>query len=538
MLLGHWIEMRSVRKASGALNELASLLPDTAIRIDESGNEQEVLLTELSTGNTLLIKPGASIPTDAKILSGSSTINESMITGESKPVHKQEGDMVIAGTINKQGSLRVQVTATGEETTLSGIMKLVDEAQKSKSETQLLADKASGWLFYIALAAGTITAIVWTFISGLTITTLERVVTVLIISCPHALGLAVPLVVSINTHIAAKNGILIHDRKAMEQARNLDVIVFDKTGTLTKGEMEVQDMLAEKPDKALAILASIEQDSEHIIAEAILNKAKKNELTIPKKTNFESIQGKGVRATIHKKQYFVGGPNLAKHNDFIIPKQYQEFAQKAQKRAQTVVYLFTDKQAIAAISLADTIREESYQAINQLHKLGVSVAMLTGDSKEVAQAVAKELNIDTYFAEVLPEDKDKKIHELQKNNTLVAMVGDGVNDAPALVRADIGIAIGSGTDVAVGAADVVLIKNNPLDIVRLIKLSKASNNKMKQNLWWATGYNALAIPLAAGVLAPIGFVLSPAIGAIVMSVSTVVVALNAQLLKRIQLDNL
>ncbi|WP_414836295.1 copper-translocating P-type ATPase [Candidatus Nanohalococcus occultus] len=537
MLLGHWIEMRSVRQASGALDELAQLMPDTTEKILEDGTIEEVKVSELEEGDKVLVRPGASVPADGKVFEGESSVDESMITGESQPVDKQPGDEVIGGTVNNDGSLRVEITATGDETALSGIMGLVEQAQESESKTQMLADKAAGWLFYIALGSGAATAIAWTLAVGFNVTVIERVVTVLVIACPHALGLAVPLVVAINTSMAAQNGILVRDRIAMEQARKLDTVVFDKTGTLTKGEMGVADIEATgiSEDKALSLMAGVEKDSEHSIAEAIRTSAEEKDLDIPEAKGFEAIKGKGVRAEIEGDELFVGGPNLAKSEGFEIPQQLEEFAEKAAENAETAIYLFRGGKAIAAVGLADIIRDESQEAIEQLHEKGIEVAMLTGDSKDVARAVARELEIDTYFAEVLPEDKDKKIQELQEEGKLVAMVGDGVNDAPALTRADIGIAIGSGTDVAVGSADIILVQNNPLDIVKLLKLSNASYRKMVQNLFWATGYNALALPLAAGVLAPIGVMLSPAAGAVIMSLSTVIVAVNAQLMKRTQL---
>lgn len=537
MLLGHWIEMRSVRKASGALDELAHLMPDTAERILENGTTEEVKVSDLEEGDRVLIRPGASVPADGEVMEGDSSVDESMITGESQPVSKEPEDEVIGGTVNKEGSLRIRITATGEETALSGIMKLVEEAQESKSNTQLLADKAAGWLFYIALGSGFVTALAWTIAVGFNVTVIERVVTVLVIACPHALGLAIPLVVAINTSMAAKNGILVRDRVAMEESRKLDTVIFDKTGTLTKGEMGVVDIETDgiEKDEALTLLASVESDSEHIIAEAIRNSAEERNLSIPDAENFHSLKGKGVKAHISGETFYVGGPNLAKSEDFKISDKLNRFAENAAENAETAVYLFRDGEAIAAVGLADVIREESREVIERLHDRGIAVAMLTGDSKEVAKAVANKLDIDTYFAEVLPEDKDKKVQELQDEEKKVAMVGDGVNDAPALTRADIGIAIGSGTDVAVESADIILVQNSPLDIVKLLKLSSASYRKMVQNLFWATGYNAFAIPLAAGVLSPIGIVLSPAVGAVVMSLSTIIVAFNAQLLRRSEL---
>ncbi len=534
MLLGHWIEMRSVRKASGALDELAELMPDTAERILEDGSTEEVKVSELEEGDRVLVRPGASVPADGEVVEGDSSVDESMITGESKPVDKEPGDEVIGGTVNNDGSLRIEVTATGDETALSGIMKLVEEAQESKSETQLLADRAAGWLFYIALGSGFLTAFAWTIASGLNVTVIERVVTVLVIACPHALGLAVPLVVAINTSMAARNGILVRDRVAMEESRGLDTVVFDKTGTLTEGEQGVADIETEEigEDEAFSLMAAVESDSEHVIAEAIRKEAEDRNLQVPEAEGFEAIKGKGVRATVNEETLYVGGHNLVKAEELQVPDRLEAFSEEAGSRAESVVYLVRDGGVVAALSLADRVREESREAVRNLHERGVEVAMLTGDSRDVAEAVAEDLEIDTYFAEVLPEDKDRKIQEIQDQEKEVAMVGDGVNDAPALTRADVGIAIGSGTDVAVESADIILVRNNPLDIVKLLNLSDLNRRKMVQNLFWATGYNALAIPLAAGILAPIGFMLSPAAGAVVMSLSTVIVALNAQLMKR------
>ena len=538
MLLGHWIEMRSVRRASGALDELAKLLPDTAERITADGEIEEVAVADLSEDDLVLVRPGANVPADGVVEEGRSDVNEAMVTGESKPVKKTPGDEVIGGTINSDASLRVRVTATGDDTALAGIMRLVDEAQNSKSNTQMLADKAAGWLFYAAVAAAAVTAAAWAFAVGFDVEVIERVVTVLVIACPHALGLAVPLVVAINTSMAAQNGMLVRDRIAMEDARKLDVIVFDKTGTLTEGEQGVVDMATiERVDEneALALTAAIEGDSEHVIARAIREAADRRDLSLPAVSDFEAIKGRGVRATVDGEAVYVGGPNLLSQLEIDPTTELAEFAAQAGENAQSVVYLVRNGEAIAAIALADVIREESRQAIEALHELGVEVAMLTGDSEDVARAVAADLGIDTYFAEVLPEDKDSKITELQNQGKLVAMVGDGVNDAPALTRADVGIAIGSGTDVAVESADVILVQNNPLDVVRLIKLSRKSYRKMQENLVWAAGYNVFAIPLAAGILAPIGILLSPAVGAVLMSLSTVIVAINAQLLRRTDL---
>ncbi|WP_049972775.1 copper-translocating P-type ATPase [Haladaptatus cibarius] len=539
MLLGHWIEMRSVRRASSALDELAKLMPDTAERITGSGDTEEVPVNGLSDGDLVLVRPGASVPADGIVEDGESDVNEAMITGESKPVAKEPGDEVIGGTVNGDGSLRVRIDATGDETTLAGIMRLVEEAQSSKSKTQVLADRAAGWLFYVAVGAALLTAVAWTVATTFNATVIERVVTVLVIACPHALGLAIPLVVAINTSLAARNGILVRDRIAMEEARNLDAIIFDKTGTLTEGEHGVVgaatvDGIDEA--EALRLAAAVESDSEHMIARAIREAAAERGIDAPAADDFEAMKGRGVRATVESQEVYVGGPNLLGHLDRDVPANLQNFADEAGENARTVVYLVREGELIAAFAMADVIREESYRVVDALHDLNIEVAMLTGDAQDVANAVADELGIDTVFAEVLPEDKDKKVQELQNQGKLVGMVGDGVNDAPALARADVGIAIGSGTDVAVQSADVILVQNNPMDVVRLVKLSKASYRKMQENIVWAAGYNVFAIPLAAGVLAPIGILLSPAVGALLMSLSTVIVAINAQFLRRVDLD--
>ena len=541
MLLGHWIEMRSVRRASGALDELARLMPDTAERLTESGETETVQVADLQSGDVVLVRPGASIPADGEVVEGASSVDESMITGESKPVDKEPGAEVVAGTINGDGSLRVEVTATGDETALAGIMRLVTEAQSSKSETQLLADRAAGWLFYVALAVAALTAIGWTVAQGFDIEVLERVVTVLVVACPHALGLAIPLVVAINTTTAAENGILVRDRIAMERARDLDVVVFDKTGTLTRGEQGVVDVETAGDDwgedRALALAAGVEGDSEHMIARAIRDAATEAGVDPATPSAFENLRGRGVRATVDGQTVHVGGPNLLTALDIEPPASIREFAQHAGENAQTVVYLVRDEsEAVAAFALADVVREESRAAVDALHDMGIEVAMLTGDSEAVASAVARDLGIDQYFAEVLPDEKDAKITSLQEGGHTVAMVGDGVNDAPALTRADVGIAIGSGTDVAVEAGDIVLVENDPLDVVRLVRLSRASYRKMQENLVWATGYNVFALPLAAGVLAPIGILLSPAVGAAFMSASTVIVAINARRLRNVDLS--
>lgn len=539
MLLGHWMEMRSVRQASGALNELAKLLPDTAERITDDGTE-EVKVSELQEDDMVLVRPGASIPADGEIVEGDSEINEAMITGESKPVEKSAGEEVIAGTINGDGSLRVRITATGDNTALAGIMRLVDEAQESKSETQILADKAAGWLFYLAIGVALITTIAWTLAIGFDLTVLERVVTVLVIACPHALGLAIPLVVAISTAMGANNGILVRNRLALEEAREMDTVIFDKTGTLTEGRFGVVDVWHHADwsrDKILGLARSVEGDSEHPIARGIRQKAADEDISAEPISDFETIKGRGIKAQWDSQDVYMGGPRLLEMLEQSLSGDVQSFAEEANENAQTVVYLVVGENIVAAFALADVIREDSKRVVDKLHEMDIKVAMLTGDSQAVADAVASELGIDTVFAEVLPEHKDQKVSELQKMGQKVAMVGDGVNDAPALTRADIGIAIGSGTDVAIKSADIILVQSNPLDVVNIFELSKATYRKMIENLIWATGYNLFALPLAAGILVPFGgFALSPAVGAAFMSLSTVVVAINAQFLRRTQLS--
>ncbi len=538
MLLGHWLEMRSVRQASGALGQLARLLPDTAERIRADGSVEPIAAAAVQVGDLLLVRPGASIPADSKVEEGSSAVNEAMITGESKPVDKHNGDTVIAGTINGDGSLRVRVTATGEATALAGIMRLVAEAQQSKSATQLLADRAAGWLFYIALSVASLTAIVWTAIDGFNWQVVERVVTVLVIACPHALGLAVPLVVAISTSLAAGNGILVRNRLALEQARLLNTIVFDKTGTLTTGAQEVVGIAASRgwgDDAALALAAAAEGDSEHMVAAALRRAAQRRQLELPAVNEFVALKGRGVQVRQGDRAVYVGGPRLLELLKLSPDATFRDFAAAAGEKGQSAVYLASENQIVAVFAIADAIRPESKAAVAALHGMDKEVALLTGDSEAVARAVAAELGIDRYFAQVLPDQKDARIAELQSNGRTVAMVGDGVNDAPALTRADVGIAIGGGTDVAIESAGIILVKSNPLDVVKTIKLSFATYRKMVQNLWWATGYNIVALPLAAGVLAPIGIELSPAVGAALMAISTLVVAINAQTLRRVDL---
>jgi Cu2+-exporting ATPase len=538
MLLGHWLEMRSVRQASGALQELARLMPDTAERLLPDGRTEQVRADRLRNGDLVLVRPGASIPADGEVERGESDVDEAMITGESRPVEKGAGNRVIAGSINGSGSLRVRVMATGDETALAGIMRLVEQAQQSKSRTQILADKAAGWLFYIALGAAALTAVAWTIATGFNVDTVARVATVLVIACPHALGLAIPLVVAITTAMGAREGILVRDRLALEQAREIDTVIFDKTGTLTQGEMGVVGIATAagvEEDEALALAAAVEGDSEHMIARAIHRTAERRGLSKPTITDFEALKGRGVRANLDGQAVYVGGPRLLEMLELELPENIARFEKEAGEKGQSVIHLVQDGRVAAGFALADVIRPESKAAVEQLHGMGVEVAMLTGDSEAVAKAVAAELGIDQYFAQVLPEHKDQKVAELQRQGKRVAMVGDGVNDAPALTRADIGIAIGSGTDVAIESAGIILVRSNPLDVVKIFELSRASYRKMIQNLVWATGYNVVALPLAAGVLAPFGILLTPAVGALFMSLSTIIVAINAQLLRRIEL---
>ena len=539
MLLGHWLEMRSVRQASGALSELAKLMPDTAERILDDGGTEVVPVSALYHNDLVLVRPGGSIPADGTVVEGRSDVNEAMVTGESKPVAKEPGSQVIAGTINSDGSLRLRVTAIGDETALAGIMRLVEQAQLSKSDTQILADKAAGWLFYVALAVAALTAAAWTIAVGLRLDVLVRTVTVLVIACPHALGLAIPLVVAISTSLGAQNGILVRDRLALEQARQIDTVIFDKTGTLTEGRFGVVDIAVVdgwSEERALALAAAVEGDSEHLIARGIRQKAVERQIVPVQVSNFKAIKGRGIRATYDDRAIYVGGPSLLEMLSSDRPDELARFAGDAGEKGQSVVYLLDENRPVAAFALADVIRPESRRAVERLRELGIQVAMLTGDSEQVARAVSDELDIDTYFAEVLPEHKDQKVAEMQSSGKRVAMVGDGVNDAPALTRADVGIAIGSGTDVAIESAGIILVQSNPLDVVKVFELSRATYSKMIQNLIWATGYNVVALPLAAGVLAPIGILLSPAVGALLMSLSTVIVAINAQLLRRTKLS--
>jgi P-type Cu2+ transporter len=537
MLLGHWIEMRSIVQASGALRELAKLLPSTAQRVVGERIE-EVPIVALADGDLVLVRPGASIPADGIVRDGKSDVNESMITGESVPVQKIEGAKVIAGTVNGAGSLRVEVTGTGERTALANIMRLVEQAQTSRSRAQALADRAAFLLTMIAIAAGVLTFIAWTVAGAPGAFAIERVVAVLVVACPHALGLAVPLVIAISTTLGARSGLLVRDRRGLEEARQLTTVVFDKTGTLTRGEFRVVEVATDgsvDSKEALKLAAAIERDSEHTIAQGIVKSADEQGLPVSRAEQFEAIPGHGVRAAVDGHEFYMGGPAMLRRLNVASPASLRAATDRAASRGQASVYLLTATNAIATFAIADAIRPESRDAIQHLHDQDIEVVMLTGDAKAVANAVAQDLGIDTVFAEVLPGEKVDKIKELKGRGKRVAMVGDGVNDAPALVTADVAIAIGAGTDVAVEAGDVVLVRSDPRDVPRIIALSRASYRKMIQNLWWAAGYNVFAIPLAAGVLAAQGILLPPALAAVLMSASTVIVAINAQLLRRARL---
>jgi Cu2+-exporting ATPase len=526
MLLGHWLEMRSIAQASGALNALAELLPDTAERITATGTE-DVRTADLVLGNLVLVRPGARVPADGVVVEGSADVDESMITGESRAVAREPGDPVVAGTVAAGGSLRIRVTATGDDTALSGIMRLVAAAQASGSRAQALADRAAAILFYVALAAGAITLVFW-WLDGDSEGALVRTATVLVIACPHALGLAIPLVIAISTSLGARNGLLVKDRLALERARTLDTVIFDKTGTLTTGE----PMLVDASDlEALGLAAAVEGDSEHPLARAIVRGAHARGLTVAPASAFEALAGRGARALVDGHQVSVGGPRLLTEQAL----EALPIAAEWDRQGRTALHVILDGRVAGAVAIEDELRPESKAAIDALHALGVRVAMITGDSQAVADSVAGRLGIDEFAAEVLPADKAAAVRRFQDGGRKVAMVGDGVNDAPAIATADVGIAIGAGTDVAVESAGIVLVRSDPGDVVAAIELSRATYRKMIQNLVWATAYNVVAIPVAAGVLVPWGIDLPMAVGAIVMSVSTIVVATNAQLLRRLQL---
>ncbi|MCA9345599.1 cadmium-translocating P-type ATPase [Candidatus Saccharibacteria bacterium] len=539
MLLGHWLEMASVQNAQGALHELAKLLPDEAELVTKDGTKL-VSVARLKVGDVVLVRPGAIVPSDGVVTKGESNVNESMLTGESKAVSKRAKSLVIGGTINGNGALTIKVTKVGDDTALAGIVKLVADAQKSKSKTQIIADRAAFYLTFIALGVAILTALGWALFSNQSASfILERVVTVLVIACPHALGLAIPLVTAISTTLAAKNGLLIRERMALESARNIDVVLFDKTGTLTKGEQGVVDIITdkEKVNDVLALAVAVEQESEHSIAKAIVTFAKSKKMQSITAKKFSAMSGRGVKALIGQETVYVGGPQLLEELSVELTSSIKTAANNASNDGKTVVYVIKSKKVIGAIMLADVIRPESKETVRSLQKAGKKVAMLTGDAEGVAAWVSRELGIKQFFADILPENKAGVVKKLQTDGSKVAMIGDGVNDAPALTQADVGIAIGAGTDVAIESAGIVLASNDPRGVAKIVILSKATYRKMIQNLVWATGYNTIALPLAAGVTYTAGFVLSPAIGAVVMSLSTIVVALNAQLLRRINLNN-
>jgi P-type Cu2+ transporter len=537
MVLGHWIEMRSISQAQGALTELAKLLPDSAVRLVGDRTET-VAVSDLRDGDLVLVRPGAAVPADGIVRDGSGDVNESMITGESRPVRKDPGGKVIAGTVNGSGSLRVEVTGTGEKTALAGIMRLVAQAQTSRSRTQALADRAAFFLTLVAMIAAGVTLVTWSLAGKDASFVIERVVTVLVIACPHALGLAVPLVVAISTALGAQSGLLVRDRRGLEEARNVTAVFFDKTGTLTLGEFRVVEITTReglRQEDALALAAAVEHDSEHTIAHGIVKSAEERRLTLPTAQGFQAIPGRGVQAVVTGRRLRLGGPALLRQLGVQFDTPLQSAIERAAARGQSAVTMVEGTTVLAVFAVADAVREESREAVQRLHQQHVEVIMMTGDAWAVAKAVATELGIDTVFAEVLPEQKASRVREVQQQGKRVAMVGDGVNDAPALVTADVGIAIGAGTDVAVEAGDVVLVRSDPRDVSRIIALSKATYRKMIQNLWWAAGYNIVAIPLAAGVLAPWGIVMPAAMGAVLMSLSTIMVAINAQLLRRARL---
>jgi Cu2+-exporting ATPase len=528
MLLGHWIEMKSVMGASRALEELARLMPSDAHKVMPDGTTQDVPIEDLAPGDKVLIKPGEKVPVDGEVVEGQTSVNEAMLTGESKPVEKSEGSRVIGGSVNGEGSVTAEVQKTGKDSFLSQMVGLVEEAQQSKSRSQDLANRAALWLTIIALSCGAVTLIIWFAIINKDFAfSLERTVTVMVITCPHALGLAVPLVVAVSTALSARNGLLIRDRAAFERGRNIQAIIFDKTGTLTKGEFGVTDTVAFSDDtdekKLIEYAAAVESRSEHPIAKGISASVEKP----PPVKDFEAIPGKGAQAQVDGREIRVVSSGFLKENQISVE---DERIERFNAQGKTVVFVLVDGDLKGAIALADIIREESKEAMGRLKDMGIRCMMLTGDNRLVAKWVSEEIGLDEYFAEVLPQDKAEKVKEVQSRGLIVAMTGDGVNDAPALAQADVGIAIGAGTDVAVQTADIILVRSNPLDVTAILQLARATYRKMVQNLVWATGYNAFAIPLAAGVLYSFGVLLSPAMGAVLMSLSTVIVAINARFL--------
>ena len=534
MLLGHWMEMRAIGQARGALGALAELLPDEAERMTDAGSET-VPVSELGVGDVVLVRPGGRIPADGEIVAGEVEVDESMVTGESRPVSKSEGDRVVAGTVATDSAIRLRIDAVGEKTALAGIERLVAEAQSSRSRAQVLADRAAALLFYVAIGAAIFTVIGW-LTAGQPNEAVVRTVAVLVIACPHALGLAIPLVIAISTSLAARNGILVKDRLALERMRKVDVVLFDKTGTLTKGQHAVRDVFAVDgdTDRLLALAGAVESDSEHPLARAVVAAARQRG-EVPVATGFRAMSGRGVEAQVGEARVAVGGPALLAERNLDRPASVEATTKAWSERGAGILYVVTDDQVRGALSLEDEIRPESVEAVRKLHQLGVQVALITGDARQVADAVGADLGIDQVLSEVLPEDKHSRVAELQKKGSIVAMVGDGVNDAPALAQADVGIAIGAGTDVAIESAGIILATDDPRAVVGVRRLSQAGYRKMVQNLVWATGYNVAAIPLAAGALAWAGIVLAPAAAAVLMSASTVIVAINAQLLRGLDL---
>lgn len=530
MLLGHWIEMKSVLGASKALEELMKLMPDVAHLIDESGTITDISMANVKVGMKLLVRPGEKVPIDGLVIEGKSSVNESMLTGESVPIDKVMGDELIGGSINAEGSLKFEVTRIGKDTFLSQVIKLVRDAQATRSKTQRLADTAAKYLFYLALIGGITTFVVWLSLGKDLSYSMERAVTVIIIACPHALGLATPLVTAVSSSIGAKNGLLIRNRSNFENARKINTIVFDKTGTLTKGEFGISSIESHigSENDLLSLVYALENESEHPIAVGIVNEAKSRQIELIKATDVKALPGKGLIGKVDNEEITITSPRYLK--DLNINYDEEKYAQLASE-GNTVVYVIKDKQLLGYIALSDVIRPTSKDAILVLKEMGIESIMLTGDNQKVANMVAKKIGMDNVIAEVLPEQKSDMIEALKKEKRIIAMTGDGINDAPALAKADLGIAIGAGTDVAIETADVILVKSNPMDVVNIIKLSKSTYRKMIQNLIWATGYNIIALPLAAGVLSGVGIVLSPAIGAVLMSLSTVIVAINARLLK-------
>src|SRR5690625_499390 len=526
MLLGHWIEMRAINNASKALESLASLMPDTANRITENGETEEVQVDAIKAGDLLLVKPGEKMPLDGKIVKGKSQIDESMLTGESVPVTKSVNDEVIGGSINREGPLTIEVEMLIDEFYLNQVIEMVKESQKTKSKTQDITNQAAKWLFYIALAAGIITFIVWISIGATVDTAIQRTVTVMVITCPHALGLAAPLVISVSTALSAKHGLVIRKRPQFERAWKIDAVIFDKTGTLTEGKFGVTDVQSFSDmdeNTILSYAATIENDSEHPIATGILNETAERELKLREMTGFNSITGVGIEGTIDQRNVKVVSPGYIREQNITFDDQNFN---KWSEQGKTVVFLIIDEALSGAIALADKIKESSKQTVEALHQRNIKAIMLTGDNQKVANYVAEQIGIDEVYAEVLPDQKAEKVAEIQQRGMIVAMTGDGINDAPALTKADVGIAVGAGTDIAMDSADIVLVDSNPKDILSIFSLSKRTFNKLVQNLIWATGYNVFAIPLAAGVLAPWGIVLSPAVGAILMSLSTIIVAIK------------